>query len=162
MICFRDATENDLLAITHIYNSAVRTSAATFQIQEKSLEEQQEWFSSLKEKYPFFIAEDETHLLGFSYLSPWADRCAYSRTVEISTYVREGFQGRGIGRELKQLILEKAKERGFHSIISRIAGSNPANQKLNAELGFQHIGVMKEVGFKFGRFHDVHLLQKML
>ncbi len=99
---------------------------------------------------------------GFASLTKWSDRPAYHQTVESSFYVAERFRGQGIGRALKQTVVEEAKKLGFHTLLARVAEGSEASMHLNASFGFQSVGTMKEVGFKFGRWLDVHIMQLML
>jgi L-amino acid N-acyltransferase YncA len=97
--------------------------------------------------------------VGWASLSAWSDRCAYADTAEISLYVKEEERGKGIGRKLSGAILQAGKEAGLHTAIARIAEDNDASIHLAESLRFKHIGVMKEVGRKFGKLLDVYLMQ---
>ena len=94
-------------------------------------------------------------------MSKWSDRCGYSATAEISVYVDEKHQGKGIGRKLLEAIILEGQEAGLHTLIARIAEGSEASINLHKSAGFEHIGTMKEVGRKFGKRLDVHLLQKI-
>jgi phosphinothricin acetyltransferase len=120
------------------------------------------WLEDHDERHPVFVAEVEGHIAGFASLTKWSDRPAYDRTVESSFYVAERFRGQGIGRALKQRVVEEARRLGFHTLLARAAEGSEASMHLNKAFGFQHVGTMKEVGFKFGRWLDVHILQLML
>ncbi len=50
---------------------------------------------------------------------------------------------------------------GLHTLIARIVEGNAVSAPLHEAVGFQHVGVMREVGHKFGRLLDVHLMQKV-
>ena len=159
MITTREAVINDLVAITEIYNEAVLTTVATFDIQPMSLEEQKTWFEEHGPKYPVVVAMEDGVVRGWASLSEWSGRCAYTDTAEISLYVREIDRGRGVGRELMAEIIRAGEKAGLHTVIARIAGENEASVRLHKSAGFEYIGVMKEVGKKFGKLIDVHLMQ---
>jgi phosphinothricin acetyltransferase len=95
-------------------------------------------------------------------LSKWSERQAYNDTAETSFYVKTEYRGKGIGRKLKQAIIEEACRLKFHTLIARVAGESNESFHLNESFGFIHIGTLKEVGRKFGRLLDVHILQKIL
>jgi phosphinothricin acetyltransferase len=95
-------------------------------------------------------------------LSRWSDRCAYSETGEASIYVHQEYRRRGIGRALFQALIAAGKEAGLHTVVGRIAEGNDASLRLVESSGFSHIGIMRQVGVKFGRRLDVHLVQLML
>jgi L-amino acid N-acyltransferase YncA len=159
MLVIRDATLNDLTAITEIYNEAIEKTVATFDTEPKIYQEQEKWFRAHGVKNPIIVAEESGVVLGWAALSQWSDRCAYTDTAEISLYVREKCQGKGIGRKLMQGVLEKGKRAGLHTVLARITDGNAASVHLHTAMGFKQIGVMKEVGRKFGRLLDVYLMQ---
>ncbi len=110
-------------------------------------------------KYPILVAQEDKDIVGWASMSAWSDRCAYSVTAEASLYVREGQQGKGLGRKLSEAILKAGKEAGLHTAIIRIAEGNDISSRLAKSLGFKPIGVMQEVGKKFGKLLDVTLMQ---
>ena len=161
MTIIRKATLEDLAAITEIYNQAILTTTATFDTKPKSLDEQKVWFESHSYKYPLLVAEEDRKVIGWASLSKWSDRCAYSDTAEISLYIDEKERGKGIGRKLLETIVLEGEKAGLHSIIARIAEDNEVSIHLHQSVGFEHIGIMKEVGRKFGRLLDIYLMQKI-
>lgn len=161
MYTIRQATISDIHAITDIYNDSVLTTDATFDIEPRTEEEQTAWFHRHGPGYPVIVAEAGSLVTGWASLSKWSDRLAYTATAEISVYVREGFRNRGIGRKLMEDVIARGREAGLHTIIGRIVAGNGESIHLHEALGFTHIGVMKEVGSKFGRLLDVHILQKI-
>ncbi len=161
MVMIRRAQLSHLEAITEIYNEAIRTTTATFDTEPKTKAEQLEWFEAHDERHPILVAEVDGSVVGWTSLSKWSDRCAYADTAEVSTYVKEGFRGRGIGRRLKEAIDAEATRLGFHTVVARITEGNEVSIHLNEAFGFQHVGVMREVGYKFGRWLDVHVMQKI-
>jgi L-amino acid N-acyltransferase len=159
MLTIRKAGIQDLRAITEIYNQAVLHTTATFDTGTKTVEEQRQWYDKHNAKLPVLVAEEEKIIVGWASLSAYSDRCAYSDTAEASIYVREGKQGKGTGRILSEAILKAGKESKLHTIILRIAEGNEASLKLAKSLGFKDVGVMKEVGKKFGKLLDVYIMQ---
>lgn len=158
----RRAALADLDAITDIYNEAILTTTATFDTQPKSAAEQLQWFQAHDERHPILVAVMDRNVVGWASLSTWSDRCAYADTAETSFYVKSGFRGQGIGRRLKEAIIEEARRLRFHSIIARVAQGSEDSLHLNESAGFVRVGTLQEVGRKFGKLLDVHILQKML
>ena len=101
-------------------------------------------------------------MLGWASLSAWSDRCAYSDTAEVSVYVDASHRGRGLGRALAEAIVAAGRKAGLHTLLSRIAEGNEISVRLTEALGFRHVGVMHEVGYKFGRRLDVCLMEMVL
>jgi L-amino acid N-acyltransferase YncA len=161
MIEIRKAKPEDVEGITDIYNDAILKTIATFDTEPKTVDTQKKLFEEHGSKYPILVAEEAGVIVGWASLTAWSDRCAYSGTVEISLYIKEWKRGQGIGKKLGEAIMREGRDAGFHTVISRIAEGNDASIRLFESLGFEHIGVMKEVGRKFGRLIDVYLMQKI-
>ena len=159
MIELRAATENDLCRIRDIYNEAVVNTTATFDTEPRSVDQQRAWFFLHRDRHPVWVATDGDAVVGWASLSPWSDRCAYDTTVEISVYIEPDYQGKGVGSRLLETVLREGREHGNHTVLARIVEGNGSSIRIHEKFGFQRVGVMKEVGFKFGRFLDVHLLQ---
>ncbi len=159
MCRIRPARSDDLAAITEIYNEAVLTTTATFDTETKTPEDQEPWFRSHNEHFPILVAETQDRVVGWAALSQWSDRCAYRDTAEISLYVQEDYRRRGIGRRLMNAVIHEGQRADLHTVIARIAEGNEHSIALHESAGFQRVGVMKEVGWKFGQRLDVVLLQ---
>jgi phosphinothricin acetyltransferase len=157
----REAKLADLPQITEIYNEAILKTVATFDTTPKSLGEQERWFKHHGAKNPIIVAEENNSIVGWASLSEWSDRCAYSDAAEVSLYVFETYQGKGIGRRLLEELVRKGRQAGLHTIVARIAEGNAISVHLHESLGFDHVGIMKEVGRKFGRLLDVYIMQKI-
>ena len=162
MLIIRKANSEDLGAITAIYNEAILNTVATFDTESKIREEQKTWFENHGSKNPILVAEQEEVIVGWASLSKWSDRCAYSDTAELSLYVKAEHQGKGIGKKLLNAIIHDGKKVGLHSVIARITEGNKESIHLHETAGFFHIGIMKEVGLKFGKRLDVYFMQKIL
>ena len=159
MTSVRAATEKDLTAILEIYNESVIHSTATFDTEPRTPEKQRAWFFAHKKNHPVLVAEENGVVIGWASFSPWSDRCAYDTTVEVSVYIQKEFRDKGLGNTLLRTLVEAGRSLEIHTVLSRISEGNDASIHLHEKYGFKTIGVMKEVGFKFGRFLDVHMMQ---
>lgn len=162
MTTIRHATESDLPAITEIFNEAILKTTASFYLEPRTVEDRQAWFDSHGERFPILVAEATKLVVGWASLTQWSVRAAYDGTAETSFYVKESHRGLGIGTELKKETIAEAKRFGFHTLLARMAAGSDASIHVNQKFGFEYKGTMKEVGFKFGRYIDVHLYQLML
>lgn len=162
----RPAQLSDAQGIADIYNREVLGSTATFDLVPRSVDDQRTWLRERSGAHAVLVAEDHAPnpvvLTGFASLSPFRNRPAYSTTVESSVYVHHDYRRRGIARELMIDLLATARSHGFHSIIARVADSQEASLALHQSLGFELIGVEREVGRKFGRWLDVSVLQVLV
>jgi phosphinothricin acetyltransferase len=161
-IRIRRAEPADARAIADIYNEAILTTTATFDTEPKSVEERTEWLESHDERHPVLVAVLDGRVVGWASLTRWSERHAYDDTAETSFYVHSAHRGRGIGRKLKEAIVEQARRLKYHTLIARVAEGSSESIHLNESAGFVHVGTLKEVGRKFGKLLDVHIMQKML
>ena len=159
----RPADDADAPAIASIYNQAVLGSTATFDTEPVTAESRIGWLAEHADaRYPVLVAEIGGRVVGWTSLSAWSDRCAYAATCEISTYVDDAYRGRGIGGALSEAIVEAGRLAGVHAVVSRICTENVASLAMARGLGFAEVGVLREVGFKFGRMLDVAIFEKLL
>ena len=158
----RKARLTDIPAITEIYNEAVLTTTATFDTEVKSDEERRVWFENHGERHPIIVVEYEQKIAAWGSLSAWSPRAAYDNTVESSLYVKSEFRGKGIGRALQNALIELATEIGHHTLLAQITTENEVSIALHEKTGFRTVGVLQQVGKKFGRQLDVAILQRLL
>ena len=59
-------------------------------------------------------------------------------------------------------LVDLAISHGFHAMFARIVGPQEASVALHEAHGFALIGIEREVARKFGQWHDVALLQRLL
>ncbi|MGC5328763.1 GNAT family N-acetyltransferase [Brevibacillus sp. SYSU BS000544] len=161
-IQIREAVESDLPSLLDIYNAVVRTSPATFDLVEQSLEQRKKWFAKFNDQHPLIVADENGTVVGYASLSTFREKEAYRQTAESSVYIHEEHHGKGVGRLLMTNLLQRAKDLKFHTIVAGITGGNDASVQLHKKLGFQQVGVFREVGFKFGEYHDVAFYQLWL
>lgn len=161
-LVIRPATEADLPAINDIYNHYVLHSTCTYQEETEPLEGRRRWFAHHGEAHPIIVAETEGGLIGWGSLSAYHARSAYRRTVENSVYVHQDFHRQGIGSILLKELITRARNLRHHVIIAAIDAEQPASVALHAKFGFQKVGHMKHLGFKFNRWLDVIYMELLL
>jgi L-amino acid N-acyltransferase YncA len=112
---------------------------------------------------PYLVAERSGRVLGYCYASPYRTRSAYRFTLEDSIYIDQAEVGRGLGRALLAAVLDRCAELGYRQMVAVIGGSDTwPSIRLHAALGFTRIGVLPAVGFKFGSWVDIVLMQRTL
>jgi len=158
----RKAAESDIDAITEIYNEAVRTTTATFDLEPRSLADRRQWFAAHDARHPVLVAVAEKRVVGWACISAWSDKRGYDDTAELTFYVHSKFRGRGIGRALNDAVITAGRRLRFHALIARVASESSESLHLMEQAGFFRVGTLREVGRKFDRVLDVHILQKIL
>jgi L-amino acid N-acyltransferase YncA len=152
VITIRDASEADLPAIVDIYNQSIPSGRATADTRPIFVADRVEWFRGFDpRRRPIWVAEDQGRVVGCVYLS-WFyhGRPAYDKTAEISTYIATDYQRRGVGRLLKQKMIEACPRLGVENVVSMYFDHNEATERLNKHLGFEVVGHLPEIADVFG------------
>ena len=154
----RTATDADLPAVKAIYDHQVLTGVATFDLEPPPENYWRGRLTSTETGDHLIVAsEDDTggdRVLGYAYSAAYRTRPAYSRTREVSVYLATDALGRGLGRALYDELLARLRTDGVHTALAVIATPNPASEALHAACGFERVGLLPEVGNKFGRWID--------
>lgn len=160
----RDAQDADLEGIRQIHNDAVQNSTAIWNDKPVTLEQRRAWLAERQALgYPVLVALDESQqVVGYATFAPWRPHEGFRHTVEDSVYVRDGQRGSGIGRSLMKALIERARQLDKHAMVAAIESENRASVHMHQQLGFIHVGQMRQVGCKFGRWLDLTLMQLTL
>jgi phosphinothricin acetyltransferase len=161
----RPATAADAPAMAGIYAPHVLHGFGTFEEIPPTPAEMAERLAAVEARgLPWRVAEGPDGLiLGYAYAGPFRTRAAYRYTAETSIYVGEDCQRRGVGRAVMASVIEACEAAGMRQLLAVIGGSeNAGSIALHTALGFEPTGVLRDVGFKAGRWVDVVLMQKTL
>lgn len=161
-VTIRRATTADAAAIAEIYNHYVLNSTATFDTQPKSAEDREWWLSDRDPRHPVLVAEREGKVLGWAALGPYRERPAWVHTSEVAVYVAPEERGDGLGGRLMSALVEEAHALGLHVLLSQVVGGNEPSLRMAERLGFERVGVLHEVGRKFGSWLDVVVMELVL
>jgi phosphinothricin acetyltransferase len=155
----RDATPADAAAIAAIYAPMVRDTIISFEEEPPSADEMAERIAA---SHVWLVAEEDGQVAGYAYAARFHPRAAYRWATEVSIYLAPEARGRGIGKQLLGLLLERLREMGFVHAFGGTALPNPASEGLFEAFGFKKIAHWERVGFKFDGWHDVSWRQLTL
>jgi Sortase and related acyltransferases len=161
----RPATEEDLPGILQLYRHYVRNSAVTFDEKPPTLRKFRAQFAhNNRLGFPFLLAESPNgDLLGYARAQLFRDKSAFRHTAESTIYLGPASTGRGLGKALLAALIDACREAGMKEMIAVIADSGAdASLALHKGLGFTESGRMGKVGFKFGRWIGIVMMQKSL
>lgn len=159
----RAARDTDIVQILKIWNREIRETLITFNSAEKTSDDLS---SLLKQKaadaQPFLVAEIDDEILGFATYGQFRGGVGYRHTAEHTVVLAPNARGQGVGRQLMSAVEFHAKKNGFHSMWAGVCAENPDGVAFHKRLGYAEIAQLPEVGFKFGRWLDLVLMQKHL
>ncbi|MNO87105.1 N-acyltransferase YncA [compost metagenome] len=162
-LVIRDASDADLPGIRDIYNDAVRNTTAIWNEIEVDLDNRRDWFAGRRQQgFPVLVAEEGGEVVGYASYGPWRNFDGFRETVEHSVYVRDDQRGKGIGPQLMQALIVRARVQGLHVMVAAIESGNAASIRLHERVGFVTTGQMPQVGQKFGRWLDLTFMQLVL
>ena len=159
----RPAVEDDVPAMNAIYNDYIVDSHVSFDTEPWTDEERLAWFHRRAEAgFPILVAEVDGRVVGTAWSGPWRDKAAYRGSVETTVVLAAEATGAGIGTWLLDGLLEQLAASRFHVAISIIALPNDGSIAVHRKLGYREVGVLHEVGFKDGSFHDTMIMERSL
>ncbi|KAA3645408.1 MAG: N-acetyltransferase [Chloroflexi bacterium] len=150
----------DAEGILSIYAPIVEKTPISFELEPPSLNEMRRRITNTIKERPWLVCEADGEILGYAYASTYRSRGAYAWAVETSAYVDEQHQRKSIARGLYTILLKILELQGYHTAFAGIALPNEASVKFHEAMGYEAIGVFRQAGFKFGKWHDVGWWQR--
>lgn len=162
-VTIRPCQTGDLEAVHEIYSDAVLHGLASWEWTAPSRDEMHRRYDDIvRGNWPWLVAERDGKVAGFAYAGPFKTRAGYRWTVENSVYVTPQAQRQGVGRLLMETLIDVCEERGYRQMVAVIADSGGGSVALHAALGFGKAGTLPALGFKFGAWRDLVLMQRAL
>ena len=164
MPTIRPSRDEDVPAITAIYAHHVLHGTGTFEIDPPSEADMAARRADVLGKgLPYLVAEQDGQVLGFAYCNWFKPRPAYRFSAEDSIYVADGARGLGLGRQLLAALTDRAEAAGVRKLLAVTGDSaNAGSIGVHRALGFTEVGVMRSVGWKFGAWRDIVLMERPL
>lgn len=156
-----ESSDSDTLA--EIYNHYVLGTVVTFEEDPISgAEMEQRICAAGSSALPWLVAEKDGRAVGYAYASQWKTRSAYRFSVEVTVYLAQDSERRGIGSMLYSELLSILHGLGAHAVIGGVALPNDASVALHEKFGFKKVAHFQQVGFKFGQWIDVGYWERVL
>lgn len=152
----------DAPAIQAIYAPYVTGTTISFEEVAPDIAEVERRIAAILPHYPYLVAEADGQVVGYAYASEHRTRSAYRTSIDVTVYVAPGAQRRGIARSLYARLLPAAAGLGYHAAFAGIVLPNEASVGLHESMGFEQVGIYREVGRKFDAWHDVGWWQRLL
>jgi phosphinothricin acetyltransferase len=157
----RRAQASDMAAIAEIINHYIADGVAHFGDRPLTAEEWTTDWERHQERYPWLVAERDGVIGGLAYAKTFNSRAAYRWTAEVSIYLRDGYQGRGLGSSLYGRLIPLLDAQGYRCLVAGITTPNDRSVALHESFGFRYLGTIERVGYKFGAWHDVGSWQRL-
>jgi phosphinothricin acetyltransferase len=155
MFLIRPASPGDAAAIAAIYAPYVTNTAISFETTPPDAVEIAQRMTAYLATHPWLVADDGGRIAGYVYAGKHRGRAAYNWSAEVTAYLHSDYHRQGLGTRLYRMLFEILQRQGFHALFAQITLPNVASVALHRALGMTEVGIYREVGFKFGRWHDV-------
>jgi len=117
----------------------------------------------IRSAHLWLVAEDEEgRIAGYGYATRHRERAAYARSADVSVYVDPLHARKGFGRKVYEVLLPEIKRQGLHAAFAGIALPNAPSIGLHEAMGFESVGIYREVGWKLDGWRDVGWWQRIL
>lgn len=160
-VLIRKAEKKDVPTIREIYAPYVANTAITFETEIPTIDEIYKRLET-NSRYGWNVAVASGDVVGFAYGSKHRERAAYQWCCEVSIYLRENFQGKGVGSLLYTKLFDELKTKGLIQAYGGITLPNEQSVGFHESMGFSHLGTYKNVGYKLEKWHDVGWWEKKL
>lgn len=145
----------DGAGVAEVYRHGVEDSVASFETVAPGGDEMAERMSRVLRHTPWLVAVDGDDVVGYAYASRHHERAAYRWSVEVSAYVHPAWQRQGVGKRLYVPLFDAMRAQGFVNVYAGMTLPNEGSFRLHRSFGMEEVGVYRDVGYKFGRWHDV-------
>jgi len=143
-------------AVLEIYGHGIASGMATFETVVP------DWpgFNAKYLPHSRLLAVEEEIPVGWAALSPVSTRSCYSGVAEVSVYIHQQHQRKGIGRMLLEALVNASEQNGIWSLLSVIHEENRASIHLHEQCGFRFIGYRERIAQLDGIWRTTVMLEK--
>lgn len=157
------ASELHLEQIQSIVNHYILNDTCIYDTEPRTLETVKAWFhNQCEHSYPVFVALNENEVLGYATYGQFRPKIGYRFSMEHSVYVRPDIHSHGVGKALMMAIIDHARTHQVNVLIGGIDADNQNSIEFHRKFGFEEVGKMPQVGYKFDRWLDLVWMQKIL
>ena len=155
----RFALKDDGEAILNIYRQYIDTPV-TFETRLPALAEFMDRIVQISAYYPYLVYEQEGEVLGYAYAHRQMEREAYQWNAELSIYLSDKIQSKGIGTRLYTTLIQLLKLQGIKNVYAGVTVPNEKSERLHEGFGFRRLGIYHKTGYKNRAWHDVCWFEK--
>ena len=158
----RQAEPADAEQLLQIYSPVVKNTCTSFELTPPTENEFALRIATSIESHEWLVMEEAERLIGYAYATPHRSREAYKYSVETSIYIHNDYSRKGVGKKLYKALFVSLQSRNFHNAYAGITLPNEASVALHKSLGFEAIGICREIGFKHNEWQDVSWWQRKI
>ncbi len=161
-INIRTATLTDCKVIASINNEHISKGLSSMETEPRTALHFKNVLKKFNNRELIQCLVQNDEVIGWGIIKRYSDREGYRTACETAIYLRANQVGKGFGSMMKRSLIEKCKELGYHHLVAKIFSTNKASIEYNRKLGYQIVGVQKEIGIINGKWLDVTIMQLIL
>jgi phosphinothricin acetyltransferase len=158
----RDCVLSDAKRIAEIYNESIQAGGATMDASLKTEADISAQIAGFSDRETILVYEWQDDVIGWGIIKKYSERLGYRTACETSVYLGQDYLRQGLGSRMKLALIERCKVYGYHHLVAKIFASNTASIAYNEKLGYEVVGIQKEIGFRKGKWVDMCLMQLIL
>jgi L-amino acid N-acyltransferase YncA len=155
-------TPADAEAALEVYAPYVRNTGISFEYDVPTVAEFEKKIEKITSQYPWLVCECDSVIAGYAYGSTHRDRTGYQWSPEVTVYLDERFHRRGIASALYTALFKMLKMQGYYNLFAGVLVTNTKSVEFHRAMGFEDIGLFKNIGYKLGEWHTNLWLQHQL
>ena len=161
-VTIRPAIAADAAAICAIHNQGITDRIATLDTTLRTADGTRDWLAARGRRHPVLVADVDRTIVGWASLNAFNPRPAYDHVADFSVYVERARRGQGVGRQLLEALIERARALDYHKMVLAALARNDAGRALYTRVGFTLVGLYREQGLLDGEWVDVVIMEKLL
>jgi L-amino acid N-acyltransferase YncA len=156
-IIIRDFVENDIEPVLGIFNYFAGHSFAVYSEYPITIAHFKKMLDQVRTA---LVIQEEEKIIGFGYISNFKPFPNFNSTGLLTYFILPEYTGQGIGTTLFTELLSKGKQIGITNYLAHISSKNKQSIQFHKKLGFEEVGLFKNVATKFNEPFDMVWVQK--
>ncbi len=146
--------ESDAASIAEIYRPYVENTTISFEYIPPSVDEMLQRIRTISTDFPWLVCLKNDQVIGYANASTHRHRTAYQWSIESSIYFSEANHLKGVASITYEVLFSILQLQGFYTLLAGVTTPNDKSVGFHKAMGFKEIGTFKNIGFKFGKWHD--------
>lgn len=153
----REMQPGDGEKVIEIFQEGIDGGNATF---DQNVPTWEAWDNKFFKICRFVLEDENENIVGWAALQPISNRDCFKGVAEVSIYLKNEFQGKGLGKMLLRKLILDSEEHEFWTLQSGIFPENEASINVHLNLGFRNVGTRERIAQMNGVWRDVILLER--
>jgi len=161
-ISIEKSNAKDYPAFAAIYNEHIRLGVSNMVESEKSADDFAQWEANFHDREGLYACRKAGKVIGWGIIKRYSEREGYRFACETAIYLTASETGKGYGTQMKLFLIDECKRMNYKHLVAKIFASNKASIAYNQKLGYEVVGIQKQIGYKNGKWIDIMIMQYII